>query len=245
MGQNPVHQPAGPESFLFRSTPALLPDSIRFLRPDAARPSWRLRTKAHLETGLLDPPPGDAPHARRRAFAHAIRLAPGTLFRTVHHCARPTLSPQPLTDPRRLHQQQPAFDPWPAPRPHPAARPHIRNVRSKPSAGAPPRHALASPPALRQGDASPTPPLALPQAPSRAVAASGLPPPRPHFRAPTMAEPKSAAAAALGSARWKHTSGVPMEMSRCLQAALPALVGVGTKVVEPAARTLGRRALPA
>lgn len=65
-----------------------------------------------------------------------------------------------------------------------------------------------------------------------AVAASSLPPPRPHFRASTIAELKPAAAAALGSTRWEHVSGVSMEISCRRQSALPALVRVGTKVAE-------------
>lgn len=184
------------------------PDSFRFLGPDAAGPSWRLRTKVHLETRLQAHCPGYAMHSHRHTFAQAIHFAHGTSLPHSAPLRAPYPEPRaplgsalaaPAAAPTNLGFQHPR----PCPRRAPILQRPLTSAACAPSlAPAPlPWHAPASPPALRQGDSRSTPPPAPPQAPGWAVAASSLPPPRPHFRASTIAELKSAAAAALGSAR--------------------------------------------
>ena len=165
-----------------------------------------------------------------------MHFAPSTLSRSLRHCPRLTLSPAPpplicsgcaRPSPGRLGFPPPRSCPRSAPV---LQRPLTSAARAPSLARAPlPWHAPASPPALRQGDARLTPPPAPPQAPGRAVAASSSPLSRPHFRAPTPAEPKSAAAAARRTTRSEQVSGVSMETSRRCKVALPAKVaGAGT-----------------
>lgn len=138
-----------------------------------------------------------------------------------------------------------------SPRPPGSAPPAPYSAPSRPQPalpaqrGGPSRARSGLPPAPRLGNARPTSPPAPPQAPGPAAAASGLPPTRPRFPAATPAEPKSAAAVALGSASGEHLSGVSMEMSRRRQAAVPGEPKSQTQERRGGEDSLGRSTLPA